>query len=111
MSGLWISPAARVVLEELLRPRKGAIVKMFSLKREPTSPRQEGKSAFHDQMVRDNRIAALLIKNLRSEVLDDPLGDFGFAKLFRVGTYLDQRLQSIFEESADAELYPAEERT
>ncbi len=82
---------------------------MFSLKREPVSPTRR-KSDFQDQMVRDNRIAALLIKNLRSEVLDDPLGDFGFAKLCRVGSYLDQRLQSIFEESADAELYAAEER-
>jgi hypothetical protein len=83
---------------------------MFSLKREPVSPTRR-KSDFHDQMVRDNRTAALLIKKLRSEVLDDPLGDFGFAKLFRVSSYLDQRLQSIFEEPAGAELYLAEERT
>jgi hypothetical protein len=84
---------------------------MFSLKREPISPRQESESAFQDQMVRDNRLAALLIRDLRSEVLDDPLGDFGFAKLFRVGSYLDQRLQSIFEESADGELCTLENRS
>jgi len=83
---------------------------MFSLKREPVSPTRR-KSDFHDQMVRDNRTAALLIKNLRSEVLDDPLGDFGFAKLCRVGSYLDQRLQSIFEESADGELCTLKDRS
>ncbi len=85
-------------------------MKIFSLKRQPISPRQESESAFQDQMVRDNRLAALLIKDLRSKVLDEPLGDFGFAKLFRVGSYLDQRLQSIFEESAEGELYPAEKQ-
>ena len=86
-------------------------MKIFSLKREPISPRQGSESAFHDQMVRDNRLAALLIRDLRSKVLDEPLGDFGFAKLFRVGSYLDQRLQSIFEESADGELCTLEDRS
>ncbi len=86
-------------------------MKIFSLKREPISPRQESESAFQDQMVRDNRLAALLIRDLRSKVLDEPLGDFGFAKLFRVGSYLDQRLQSIFEESADGELCTLEDRS
>ncbi len=85
-------------------------MKIFSLKREPICPRQESESAFQDQMVRDNRLAALLIRDLRSKVLDEPLGDFGFAKLFHVGSYLDQQLQSIFEDPADAELYPAEKQ-
>ncbi len=86
-------------------------MKIFSLKRQPISPRQESESAFQDQMVRDNRLAALLIRDLRSKVLDEPLSDFGFAKLFRVGSYLDQRLQSIFEESADGELCTLEDRS
>ncbi len=89
--------------EELLRPRKGEVLKIFNRKNEiltlfpPVGLVPADDPVLRDRAVRDNREAAVLIKDLRSRLLDDRHGDLAYWKLCRVGSFLDQRLQSIFE--------------